>query len=327
VKTYLLLALLPLCSCMLAAAEPARTRAGTRVSTVADTVPPWDVTMHLGAGYDSNALQLDDRSQQETSTAVYSTDATVGWRPLVGERDVLRLTGTVGYDRRPQLDDLDTTRAGIGVATAKEFAALVGGASLNLQRYWVGGKGVATEVRSGVGVGWLRQGSADLLALEAAVVPIDTLGDGPAGLAALIELNGRDESSGLLGAANYRHWWMLEAWRIEAGLRGGRFLAEVGEETYNVVQPWIALRWRTATWMADARLATDWRAYDAARTVLGSPESNHTTIAGLSLDRSLGHDLWLGTVLGAGVRSSDAVDRDYQRWLAALRLTWSHRGE
>jgi hypothetical protein len=303
-----------------------RTRAGTRVARVEDTIPRWDALVRLGAGYDSNALQLDDRSVADGSTPVIGSEATVGWRAHADEEAVVRLTGTVAYDHRPQLEDLDSARLGVGLTGTRQLSGMVGGGSLNLQRYWIDGKGAAFELRTGLGLGWLRQDAADLLALEAALLPFDSIGDGPSGLGALAGLDGRDDHSGFLGAASWRHWWMLSAWRIEGGLRGGLFEAQIAEESYLFAAPWAALRWRTPAWQADSKLSWDGRRYDGEWNAGEGAERSQTLQWSANLDRQVVDQWWLGVVGGAGMRASSSVDRDYQRWLVGLRVTWNFHG-
>jgi hypothetical protein len=303
-----------------------RTRAGTRVARVEDTIPPWDAQLRVGAGYDSNALQLDDRSIADTATPVIGSEATVGWRAHADEDAVVRLTGTIAYEHRPQLEDLDSARLGVGLTGTRQFSGMVGGGSLNLQRYWIDGKGAAFELRTGLGLGWLRQDAADLLALEAAVLPFDSIGDGPGGLGALAGLDGRDDSSGVLGAASWRHWWMLAAWRLEGGLRGGLFNAQIDEESYRFVAPWAGLRWRTPDWQADSKLSWDVRRYVGAWNADEGAERAQILQWSANLDRKLAGRWWVGVVGGAGLRASTSIDRDYQRWLAGLRLTWNFNG-
>ncbi len=310
-----------------ASTAPAR-RAGVRVATVADAAPTWDGRFRLGAGWDSNALLENDPDTAQSSTAVYSGEGTVGWRPVADERNFVKATGTIAYDRRPGLEELDTSKIALGVAGAHQGDTLTTGGSLSAARYWLDGDGAAAELRGGASLGWLRQGSADLLALELALLHFDESGSLPTGAEGLFQLGDADARSGTLVAAAWRHWWQLGGGsRIEAAARTGRFFANTETESYALVQPWLALRMRPTNWDVQARAAIEGRTHDGERVAGDGNETLLLATLTASADRRLGHGLWAGAYAGLSARDSTYDDSDYERWQLGAHLTWTFAAE
>ncbi len=302
----------------------ARRRAGVRVARVAGAPPEWDGRLRLGAGYDSNALLESNPDEVQSKTATYNTEGSVGWRPVANERDFLKATGTIAYDRRPGLDELDTSKLALGVAGARQGDSLTTGGSLSAARYWLDGDGAAAELRGGASLGWLRTESADLLALELALIHFNESTDRPPGAEGLFDLGDADDRSGALTALAWRHWWRLgDGARIEVATRAGRYFANSEMENYALVQPWLAVRFKPGAWDLQARASIEGRNYDAERAAGEGAEQ--TLIAALtgSADRNIGHGLWAGVYAALGARDSTYDDRDYERWQAGVRLTWT----
>lgn len=305
-------------------------RAGTRVARVAGAAPEWDGRVRVGTGWDSNALLDSDPDTVQADTAVHSAEAGLGWRPIADERDYLKATASLGHDVRPHLADLDTTRLALGLAGARQAEDLTWGGSINAARYWLDGDGAAAELRGGVSANWLRGDSADLVAVELAAIHFDAVGDRPEGAAALGSLGEADDRSGTLAALAWRHWWQLGGGgRVEAGVRAGRFAANAEVENYSLLQPWLALRLRPEGWDVNARLGLEGRAYGGERTAGGGAEN--AALAGLTVaaDRRVPGvaGLWAGAFAGVSARDSNYQDRDYERWQAGLRLTWTFSDE
>lgn len=311
-----------------AAAPAARRRSGVRVARVAAPQPVWDARLRLGAGWDSNALLDSDPDEARSSTADYSGEAAIGWRPVADERDYVKATASVLYNRRPHLDDLDTSRLALGVSGARQGQTLTTGASISAARYWLDGDGAAGELRGGVSIGWLRSGSADLLAIELAAIHFDEDADRPEGAEGLFQFGDADDRSGVLASLSYRHWWQLGSnARIEAGFRAGEYIANADSETYLLAQPWVAARLRHEAWEFQGRAGLEWRAYDAA--AVAGDDSEDATIASISAsaDRRVAAGLWLGAFAGLGSRDSSVDGRDYDRWQAGARLTYTIASE
>ncbi len=303
-------------------------RAGVRVARVSATAPTWDGRLRLGAGWDSNALLDSDPDTTQAATAVYNGEGQFGWRPVADDTDFVKATATIGYDRRPQLADLDSGKLALGVSGAHQGETLTTGASLSTARYWLDGDGAAAELRGGGSLAWLRATSADLLAAELALIHFDLASDRPAGAEGVIGLGDADDRSGTLGAVAWRHWWQLGGGnRLEGAVRAGRFFANSDPETYSLVQPWLALRLRPDGWQIEARGTIEARTYDGERTHGDGNENAVLATLTASADRRLGHGLWLGGYTGLSARDSNYTDRDYQRWQAGARLTWTFSAE
>lgn len=313
---------------VVAPAAPASRRAGVRVARVADAAPIWDGRVRLGAGWDSNALLDSDPDTVQSATADYNGEAAIGWRPVANESDYIKATGSVSYDRRPQLDELDTTRLALGVSGAHQGDSLTMGGSLSTARYWLDGDGAAAELRGGASLAWLRSTSADLIAIEAAAIHFDLATDRPQGANGLLELGDADDRSGVLLALAYRHWWQLgDGNRIEAGIRGGDYLAGSDIETYALIQPWVAARWRQKAWEVQAKASIERRAYDGEPTPGEDSETATIGTITASADYRLAGGCWAGVYGGAGKRASSVDDRDYDRWQAGLRFTYTFAAE
>ena len=303
-------------------------RAGVRVARVAGDAPLWDARMRLGAGWDSNALLDSDPDTAQSATAVYTGEGALGWRPVADERDFVKATASLAYDRRPHLDELDTAKLALGVAGASQGETATTGGSLSAARYWLDGDGAAAELRGGASLAWLRQGSADLLALELALIHFNEEADRPEGADGLFEIGDADDRSGTLAGAAWRHWWRLGGGgRIEAALRAGRFFANAEVENYALAQPWLAVRLRPEAWDLAARAALEGRRYDGERVAGDGAEQVVIATLTASADRRLGGNLWLGAYAGLGARDSSYDDRDYERWQAGARLTWTIAAE
>jgi hypothetical protein len=303
-------------------------RLGTRVARVAGRAPTWDARLRLGAGWDSNALLDSDPDTVRSATAVYSGEGGLGWRPIADEQDYLKANLIVAYDRRPHLERLDTARLSLGLAGASQGQDLTIGGSLNAGRYWLDGDGAAAELRGGASLGWIRSAHADLLALEIGAIHFDATTDREEGAAALAALGDADDRSGVIVALAWRHWWILGAGsRVEAAVRAGSFSANTAAESYRVVQPWLALRVRPDGWDLQARATLEGRAYDAERSPGSGTEQAAIASLTASADRLLVRGLWVGAQAGASARMSDDDTRDYDRWQAGLRLTYSIESE
>lgn len=306
---------------------PAGGRAGVRVARVAGA-PVVDGRLRGSAGWDSNALLDSDPDRASAATAVHSGEAAIGWRPVADERDYLKLTLTAAYDRRPQLVGLDTAKLALAAAAARQGGVLTGGGSLTAARYLLDGDGAVVELRGGGSLGRLRADSADLFSAEVALLHFDRAGDRPQGADSLFRAGEADARSGLLGALGWRHWWLPgSGGRIEAGLRAGGYAAEGDAESYLLLQPFAALRWRPEGWEVQGRAAVEGRSYAEGRTPGGTAEESATAILTASADRRLATGLWGGAYLGASARGSSLDDRDYRRWQAGLRLTWTLSAE
>jgi len=307
--------------------QPKR-RAGVRVARVSGPPPTWDGRLRLGAGYDSNALLDSDPDTAQSDTSVYNGEGQLGWRPVADDTDFVKATATVAYDRRPQLEEMDTAKLAFGVSGASQGEQLTTGGSLSAARYWLDGDGAAAELRGGASLGWLRQDSADLLALELALIHFNEETDRPEGADGLFEIGDADDRSGTLAAGAWRHWWQLGGGsRIEVAARAGRFFANSESENYSLVQPWLALRLRPEGWEVLARASLEARTYDGERSAGDGSEGAVIGLLSASADRRLGHGLWLGGYAGLGARDSSYDDRDYERWQAGARLTWTFAAE
>ena len=305
-------------------AQPLRTVRGTRVARVAGAAPEWDAQVRQSASWDSNALLDSDPDTVTSATAVYTTDATLGWRPVADERDFLKASLNVGYDRRPQLEDLDTSRLGLALIYAHQGESLTSGANLGLTRHWLDGKGAAAELRGGYSLVKLRADSADLASIELGAVHFDSTLDRPDRLQTLGSLGSADDRSGVLTALGYRHWWVLpQGGRVEAGVRAGRYFAQSDLETYDLLQPFASFRLRPTGWDLQARAGLEGRAYAGAAPGSTDERSDTASLAA-SADRRLGHGLWLGAFAALAARDSSLDGRDYQRWQVGLRLIWAY---
>jgi hypothetical protein len=303
-------------------------RRGVRVARVAAPAPTWDGRLRVGAGYDSNALLDSDPDTAQSATSVYNGEGQFGWRPVADDTDFVKATATIGYDRRPQLEELDTAKLALGVSGASQGESLTTGGSLSAARYWLDGDGAAAELRGGGSLGWLRQDSADLLALELALIHFNEEADRPQGADGLFEIGDADDRSGTLAAGAWRHWWQLGGGsRIEVAARAGRFFANSEVENYSLVQPWLALRLRPDGWEIQARASLEGRTYDGERVAGDGAEDAIIGLLSASADRRLGGGLWLGGYVGLGSRDSTYDDRDYERWQAGARLTWTFAAE
>lgn len=303
-------------------------RAGVRVAHVAGQAPAWDGRLRLGAGWDSNALLESDPDTAQASTAVYNGEGQFGWRPVADDKDYIKATATIAYDRRPQLEEMDTSKLALGVSGASQGETLTTGGSLSAARYWLDGDGAAAELRGGASLGWLRQHSADLLAIELALIHFNEEADRPEGADGLFEIGDADDRSGTLAAGAWRHWWQLGGGgRIEAAARAGRFFANSESENYSLVQPWLALRLRPEGWEVQARASLEGRTYDGERSADSGNENAVIAMLNASADRRLGYGLWAGAFAALGARDSNYADRDYERWQAGARLTWTFAAE
>lgn len=301
---------------------------GVRVARVAGAAPEWDGYVRESAAWDSNALLDNDPDRSSAATAVYSTEAGVGWRPVASESDYLKAAFTAGHDIRPHLVDSDTTRLGLSASYAHQAGGTTLGASLGLTRYWLDGKGAAAELRGGLIYGWLHQASADLASLEIGALHFDDAGDRPDRVESLASLGSADDRSGALAALGYRHWWLVngQGLRVEAGARAGRYFADSDIETYDLVQPFVGARWRPSAWEFQARAGLELRSY-AGAAAGSSDERSSTGTINASADRRLGGGLAAGVFAAASARDSSLDGRDYERWQAGLRLTWSYSPE
>lgn len=319
-----------LCGCSLtllaageaAAPSPGGLRAGVR--SVRDTVPPVAAQARFSAGWDSNALLDHDPDRAHAETAVYGSEASVSWRPVRDGGDLLQLQALAGYDRRPHLEDFDTTRLSLGAVGASQRGELTLGASLMATRLWQAEEGAAAELRGGLSAMRLDPADIDILALELAYLHIDAVGDRPEQLSAVSALGDPDPRSGLLTAIAWRHWWRWETQRIEGALRLGRYNARAEDESYATAQPWAQWRWRPEGWDASVRTAFDARQYASEASPATDAEQSLTWSTTVSFDRYLAAGLWLGATAGWSQRWSDAAGREYERWQAGLRLTWNH---
>jgi hypothetical protein len=305
-----------------------RARTGGRVARIAGAAPTWDGRLRLGAGWDSNALLDSDPDTVQSETSVYSGEAAFGWRPVADQTDYVKLTATLGQEQRPLLDNLDTTRLALSAAGASQGETLTTGGSLSAARYWLEDEGAAAELRGGASLGWLRQDSADLLALELAAIHFDTGIDRPEGAEALTDLGDADDRSGVLVAGSWRHWWQLGGGsRLEAGVRAGVFSANSEVESYQLAQPFIAVRLRPDGWDINARAAVEGRGYDGSRVAGQDDETAVIGTLSASADRKLAANLWAGATAGLSARDSSLSDRDYERWQVGARLTWTFAAE
>ena len=287
-------------------AQATTRRTGVRVAQVAGRAPTWDGRLRLGAGWDSNALLESDPDTAQSSTADYATEAGLGWRPVADERNFVKATGLIAYNHRPHLEDLDTSKLALGVSGAHQGEVVTTGGSLSAARYWLDGDGAAAELRGGGSLAWLRKDSADLLALEIALIHFNESADMPEGAKGLFELGDADDRSGTLAAGAWRHWWQLGGGnRIEVAARAGHYFANSESENYSLVQPWLALRLRPERWEVLAKAAIEGRSYDSERVVGdGSEQAVLATLTG-SADRRLGYGLWAGAYAGLSTRSSN----------------------
>lgn len=325
-----------------AAAEPAATpaaapfpsdvgagrhRAGVRVAKVANQQPTWDGRVRLGAGWDSNALLDSDPDTVQSATADYNGEAAVGWRPVANERDYVKATGSIGYNRRPHLDELDTSRLALGVSGAHQGETLTTGGSLSAARYWLDGEGAAAEIRGGASLGWLRSGSADLVAIELAALHFDEGTDRPEGAEGLFDIGDADDRSGGLVSFAYRHWWQLGSTKVEAGVRAGEYFANSDSETYLLAQPWVAARLRQDVWEIQGKASIEQRSYEeAAAAGLDAEDATIGTLSA-SADYRLGGGCWAGLFGSLSSRASNIDERDYDRWQAGARFTYTIASE
>lgn len=309
-----------------AATTPAlRTVHGARVARVSGAAPEWDILVRQSASWDSNALLESSPDTVASASAVYSTDATLGWRPLANERNFFKTSLSAGFDRRPQLIDMDSSHLGLSAAYAHQGEVYTSGASMSVSRYWLDGKGAAAELRGGYSLGKVRTDSVDLASLELGAIHFDSALDQPDRLPALTNLGSADDRSGVLTALGYRHWWVLpQQSRIEIGVRGGRFFANSETETYNLLQPFAACRFKEQAWNLMARATLETRVYEGAATAGSANEHSNTATLSTAADRRIGRGFSLGGFATAAVRASSLDDRDYWRWQAGLRLIWAY---
>lgn len=280
------------------------------------TVNPFSGRVVLGAGYDSNALLLDETNEFVTSLdgATFSGSLLLRYRFLRTNDHRLEIGATADYDHYVDQDEATQFRVGIAGTWAKRVGQWLPGANLGGYRYTIDGEAAATVLTGSFA--WNRPTPT-----WAALPSLDVL---------WIDYDDLDAADGVLLALNYRHWFILRpgkpASRIEASLKIGTYQAEEDYETYVMARPGIEWRWQDdrggelSQWTFVGRAWYEYRSYDEPVPLAGEEETAHRFSIGGEADRRLTPWLTGGGYIAATTRRANIAAREYDRFQVGLRL-------
>jgi hypothetical protein len=143
----------------------------------------------------------------------------------------------------------------------------------------------------------------------------------------LFDIGDADDRSGGLVSFAYRHWWQLGSTKIEAGVRAGEFFANSDSETYMLAQPWVAARLRQDVWEIQGKASVEQRSYEEAAAAGSEAEDATIGTLSASADYRVGGGCWAGLFGSISSRASNIDERDYDRWQAGARFTYTIASE
>ncbi len=303
-----------------AADTVAPVRRARRAGAVRDDAPgPFGASLTLSGGYDSNIVLLDDESIAALDTAedgaAIGIEAKGVWRAVNRPDARLNITLDGELDEYPDLDDRQLVRLGLIVSGLVKWNGWSPGGSIGAHRYLLDGDEAAdvltaTATCSRIAPTWVAIPSVEVYA---------------------IEYEELDEASGVLAAARYRHWFLLQPndsrKRLEAGLRVGTYMADSDAWSYSTVRPELGVSYRIGskpqlgTWDLALRGYLDWREYDDAD--VDADDIGSETLTNIGGEVSYWTCRWsaLGLYAEYTVRDSDRVDRDYDRVQVGGRIS------
>jgi|GEM_PF-5354602 len=291
------------------AAPPATTSSRTITTPFAGRVV-------LSAGYDSNALLLEDTNQFVTDLGgpALSASALLRYRILRENDHRLEIGAIFDYDYYADQDGARQTRLGLAGTWAKRVGQWLPGASLGAYRYLVDGEATATAVSGSLS--WNRPTPT-----WAALPSIDIL---------WIGYDDIDVADGVQIALNYRHWFILRPGqpgsRIEASLKVGTYRADADYESYTFARPGGEIRWQDqgggelSHWAWVGRAWYEYRSYDQAVPLTSESETAHRFHLGGEADRRLTPWLTGGAYAAYTVRNANITSREYDHFQIGLRL-------
>jgi len=304
------------------AADPvAPARRARRAGVVRDDAPgPFGASIALSGGYDSNIVLLDDEAiatlDTEEDGAAIGIDVKGVWRAVNRPDARLNVTLDGELDEYPDQDDRQLARFGVIVSGLTKWnGGWSPGGSIGAHRYLLDGEDAADVFTA---TATCSRISADWVAIPAVEVYA-------------IEYDELDEASGVLAAARYRHWFLLQPndsrKRIEAGLRAGAYEADSDAWSYVTVRPELGVSYRIGakpqlgTWDLNLRGHLDWREYGDGE--VAGDEIGTELLTNIGADVAYWTCRWsaLGLYVEYTVRDSDRVDRDYDRWQAGGRIS------
>jgi len=277
---------------------------------------PFSGRFVLGAGYDSNALLLEDTNQfvTELGGPTLSASALLRYRILRENDHRLEIGAIFDHDYYADQETARQTRVGLAGTWAKRVGQWLPGASLGAYRYVVDGDPAATAISGSLS--WNRPTPtwAALPSLDILHITYDDL----------------DAADGLQIALNYRHWFMLRpgqpASRIEASIKVGVYSADEDFESYTFVRPGAEIRWQDpgtgelSHWTLVGRAWYEYRSYDEAVPLANESETAHRFSLGGEADRRLLPWLTGGGYAAYTVRNANITSREYDRFQVGLRL-------
>ncbi len=287
-----------------------------RSSSAATNRSPFSGRLVLGAGYDSNALLLDDTNQFVTDLGgpALSASALLRYRILRENDHRLEIGAIFDCDYYSDQESARQTRLGLVGTWAKRVGQWLPGASLGAYRYIVDGDAVATAISGSLS--WNRPTPT-----WAALPSIDIL---------RIAYDDLDAADGTQIALNYRHWFLLRPGqpnsRVEASIKVGVYRADEDFESYTFVRPGAELRWQDAgtgelsRWTLVGRAWYEYRSYDEAVPLANEAETAHRYHIGGEADRRLTPWLTGGGYAAYTVRNANIASREYDRFQIGLRL-------
>lgn len=270
----------------------------------------------LGAGYDSNALLLDEANEFITSLdgATMSGSLLLRYRILRENDHRLEIGATADYDHYTDQDEATQLRLGLTGTWAKRVGRWLPGASLGGYRYTIDGEAAATVITGSLSANRPAPTWAALPSLDIVMIDYDDL----------------DIADGTQIALNYRHWFILRpgrpASRLEASLKVGTYRAEEDFESYLLIRPGVELRWQDdgggelAQWAFVGRAWYEYRSYDEAVPLATEEETAHRASIGGEADRRLTPWLTGGGYLAFTARRANVDSREYDRIQVGLRL-------
>lgn len=295
-------------------------------STVAPVSPPAAATppgsnpfggrVVLGAGYDSNALLLDETNEFVTSLdgATFSGALLLRYRFLRTNDHRLEVGASADYDHYVDQDDATQFRLGVAGTWAKRVGQWLPGASVGGYRYTIDGEAAASVLTGSFS--WNRPTPT-----WAALPSIDIL---------RIDYDDLDAADGMLLALNYRHWFILRpgkpASRVEASLKIGTYQADEDFESYMMLRPGVEWRWQDdrggelSQWSFVGRAWYEYRSYDEPVPLASEEETAHRISIGGEADRRLTPWLTGGGYIAATTRRANIAAREYDRFQVGLRL-------
>lgn len=279
-----------------------------------DPLPRWAGRLVLGAGYDSNALLLEDVNAVVTDLggATLWADAQVRLRILNDRDHRLEVALSAEYDWSTN-DEARQMRIGGNAIWARRVGAWLPGAAIGAYQYSIDNEKAASVISGSFSMNRPAPTWAALPSIEVLV----------------IDYPDAEPASATQVALNYRHWFIPQAsnprTRWEAGLRIGTNQAEADYESYLTIKPSVTYRLHPTgseeleRWDFASTLGFEYRAYDEGTTT--KAERNSSGLLSIEGDRRLNSWLSTGAFVALSGRDSNIDTRDYNRFQIGLRAS------